>query len=97
MEIKQLERGVLIDGIKTSPCKVKVRKKDKEHSFVEITIHEGKNHQVKKMFQSVNHEVVKLKRERIAFLDLSGLKAGEYRKLTIKEVKKLYSLNNKNA
>ena len=94
LEIKQLERGVLIDGIKTSPCKVKVRKKDKEHSFVEITIHEGKNHQVKKMFQSVNHEVVKLKRERIAFLDLKGLKPGEYRYLTVKEVKKLYALKN---
>ena len=94
LEINQLEKGVLIDGVKTAPCKINVRKKDKEHSFVQITIHEGRNHQVKKMFQAVNHEVVKLKRERIAFLDLKGLKPGEYRYLTVKEVKKLYALKN---
>ena len=46
------------------------------------------------MFEAVNHEVVKLKREKIAFLDLKGLKPGEYRYLTIKEVKKLYALKN---
>ena len=94
LEIKQLEKGVIIDGNKTAPCKVKVRKKDKEHSFVQIIIHEGKNHQVKKMFEAVNHEVVKLKREKIAFLDLKGLKPGEYRYLSIKVVKKLYALKN---
>lgn len=94
LEIKQLETGVLIDGFKTSPSIVKVRKKDKKTntSLVQITIHEGKNHQVKKMFEAVGHRVEKLKRERIAFLDLTGLKPGEYRKLNIKEVKKLYGL-----
>ena len=94
MEIKQLENGVIIDEYKTSPSIVKVRKKDKKNnnSLVQITIHEGKNHQVKKMFEAVGHKVEKLKREKIAFLDLSGLKPGEYRKLSIKEVKKLYSL-----
>ena len=94
LEIKQLEKGIIIDGNKTAPCKVKVRKKTKEYSFVQIIIHEGKNHQVKKMFEAVNHEVVKLKREKIAFLDLRGLKPGEYRYLSIKEVKKLYALKN---
>ena len=94
LEIKQLERGVVIDGFKTSPAIIKVRKKDKKNndSLVQITIHEGKNHQVKKMFEAVGHKVIKLKRERIAFLDLSGLKPGEYRKLNIKEVKKLYGI-----
>lgn len=98
-EIKTLEEGVFIDNLKTAPCKIKVKKVDRKTntSLVQVTIHEGKNHQVKNMFSAVNHEVIKLKREKIAFLDLSGLKAGEYRKLTIKEVKKLYSLNNKNA
>jgi len=94
LEIKTLESGVLIDGIKTSKCRVKIKKIDKKAktSLVQITIHEGKNHQVKKMFNAINYEVLKLKREQIAFLDLSGLKPGEYRKLSIKEVKKLYSL-----
>lgn len=94
LEIKQLENGVVIDNFKTSPSIVKVRKKDKKNntSLVQVTIHEGKNHQVKKMFEAVGHKVIKLKRERIAFLDLTGLKPGEYRKLSVKEVKKLYGL-----
>lgn len=91
-EIKTLEKGVLIDGKKTAPCKVKVRKKEKESSIIELTIHEGKNHQVKKMFETIGFKVLKLKREKLAFLNLSGLKPGEYRYLSIKEVKMLYSL-----
>ena len=94
LEIKQLERGVVIDGFKTSPAIIKVRKKDKKNndSLVQITIHEGKNHQVKKMFEAVSHQVDKLKREEYANLTLRGLRPGEYRKLSIKEVKSLYAL-----
>jgi len=93
-EIMQLKNGVVIDGIKTSKARVKVKKVDKTNntSIVEITIHEGRNHQVKKMFECVGKEVVKLKRERIAFLDLTGLGSGEYRKLSHKEVSQLYVL-----
>lgn len=98
-EALKLSNGVLIDGKKTSKSKVKLKRFDKksETSIVEITIHEGRNHQVKKMFESIGHEVIKLKREKIDFLDLSGLKSGEYRKLSIKEVKRLYSNTNKNS
>ena len=69
------------------------RKTDKKTgtAIVEITIHEGKYHQVKRMFETVNLEVLKLKRERIAFLYLKGLTSGEYRRLTPKEVSKLYN------
>lgn len=97
-ELMALKNGVVIDGVKTRRAKVKTRRIDKETntSIVELTIHEGRNHQVKKMFEKVNHEVLKLKRERIAFLDLTGLKSGEYRKLNHKEVTVLYSMvNNK--
>ena len=89
----KLSNGVLIDGKKTSKARVKVKKYDKKTgtSVLELTIHEGRNHQVKKMFEAVGFEVLKLKREKIAFLDLTGLKSGSYRKLSIKEVKKLYS------
>ena len=92
-----LKNGVVIDGVKTSKAKVKVKKIDKENnkSIVELTIHEGKNHIVKKMFAALGYDVEKLKRERIAFLDLTGLKSGEYRKLNIKEVKELYAILNK--
>lgn len=96
-DIRKLETGIILDGKKTAPCKIKIKKIDKKNntSLVQVTIHEGRNHQVKNMFLSVGHEVIKLKREKIAFLDLTGLKSGEYRKLTVKEVKKLYSLDKK--
>ena len=92
-EINALERGVIIDNVKTSRSKARIKKYDKktDTSIVELTIHEGKNHQVKRMFESIGYEVLKLKRERIAFLDVNDLKSGEYRLLNIKEVKKLYN------
>ena len=95
-QIMNLKKGVYIDGVKTAKAKVKVKKIDNKTntSIVEITIHEGRNHQVKRMFESVGVEVLKLKRERIAFLDLTGLKSKDYRKLNPKEVKQLYDLAN---
>lgn len=95
--VHKLENGVSIDGVVVKSSRVKVKKIDNKtnHSMVEITIHEGKNHQVKKMFESVGYRVDKLKRERIAFLTTKGLVSGEYRKLSNKEVSKLYVLANK--
>lgn len=92
--VKKLEQGVMVDGVKTSRTKIRIKKLDKKNdaSYIEITIHEGKNHQVKKMFEAIGYKVVKLKRERYAFLDVNSLKSGEYRKLTTKEVKSLYAL-----
>ena len=93
-DIIKLSKGVIIDGRKTSKALVKVEKVDKKNnvSYVKLIIHEGRNHQVKKMFEAVGYQVIKLKRESFAGLDLKGLKSGEYRYLTIKEVKTLYSL-----
>ncbi len=93
-EIEKLSKGIEIDGIKTSKARIKVKKYDKKTntSIVEVIIHEGRNHQVKKMFEAVGHEVLKLKREQIAFLTLDGLSSKEYRMLTPKEVKRLYNL-----
>ena len=96
-EIKQLRSGIYIDGKKTAKAKVKLKKYDKrsDKSIIELIIHEGRNHQVKKMFESIHHDVLKLKRETYANLDLTNLKPGEYRKLTNKEVAILYSLIKK--
>ncbi len=93
-EIKKLKSGVIIDKKKTSPAKVKLRKVDKKNNtcIVELTIHEGRNHQVKKMIESVGFEVMKLKRERFGFLTLKGLNSGEYRNLNKKEISKLHDL-----
>ncbi len=93
-DIHKLKSGVMIDSKKTSPALVKLKSYDKKTntSMVLITIHEGHNHQVKKMFLSIGYEVLKLTRLKFAFLDVKNLKSGEYRMLTPKEVKKLYGL-----
>lgn len=95
-ELRRLCNGVFIDGKKTSKAKAKILRIDKKtnSSIVELIIHEGKNHQVKKMFEAIGYNVEKLKRESIAFLTLDGVKSGEYRELSIKEVKKLYGEKN---
>lgn len=95
--VKKLLAGVSIDNDIVKASRVKVRKTDPktDSSMVEITIHEGKNHQVKKMFESVGYLVDKLKRERIGFLTCGNLQSGEYRKLSNKEVSQLYVLANK--
>ncbi len=92
--IRKLKLGVVIDKRRCIPNRVKLRKVDKTKStsIVEIIIHDGKNHEIKTMFESIGYLIEKLKRERIEFLTLEGLKSGEYRKITPKEIKKLYSL-----
>ena len=96
-DVKRLRCGVVIAGKKTSKCYVKVRSVDKEKNtcIVELVIHEGRNHQVKKMIESVGKKVIKLKREKFAIFDCSSLKYGEYRRLTNKEISVLYSMIKK--
>ena len=95
-DVKRLREGVVIDGYKTSKCHVKVRSidKNKKTSIVELVIHEGRNHQVKKMIEAVGKKVIKLKRERYGIFDLRGLNTSEYRKITSKEVSVMYHLIN---
>ena len=94
-QLIKLATGVYIDGVKTSRGKSRIIKYDKKSdtSRVELTIHEGKNHQVKKMFEAIGYNVVKLKRESIDFLSVKNMKSGEYVMLTPKDVKILYSLS----
>lgn len=92
--INKLKNGVIIDGKKTEKCRVKLRKTDLKNntSMVEVTIHEGRNHQVKKMFDAVGFEVLKLKRERFGIFTLQGLTSGDYRRLSPKEVAKIFGV-----
>lgn len=91
-EFYGLKKGIDIEGRKVIPTHLKVRKSEENSEIVEISIVEGRNHIVKKIFESLGHSVIKLKRESYAFLTLGNLKSGEYRELSLKEVKKLYSL-----
>ena len=92
--LNKLEKGVYLEGVKTLPCKIKVTGKDTEHktTMLMIKLVEGKNRQVKKMFESMGHRVKRLHRIQVGFINLKGLKPGEYRILKPQEVKELKKL-----
>jgi 23S rRNA pseudouridine2605 synthase len=92
--VRKLEKGIMLDDGKTAPAKVNVLSMDnkKQTAIIEITIHEGRNRQVRRMFEAIGHEVLKLKRERYGFLTLGGLSAGDARELTPHEVKQIRAL-----
>lgn len=92
--LRILERGVKLEDGVTAPARAKVVSADKtkNKTIVEITIHEGRNRQVRRMFDAIGHPVQKLKRENYAFLHLGGLGTGDSRELTPHEVKKLRAL-----
>jgi len=93
-KLKSLERGIRLEDGKTAPAKTKVLSidKKKQTAIVELVIHEGRNRQVRRMFEAIGHQVMKLKRERYGFLTLQGLTAGDARELTAHEVKQLRAL-----
>ena len=91
--IMKLKKGIKLDGELVKAYHIKKKKVNVEQntSLVELTIHEGKNHQVKRMLEAVNYPVIKLTRERVDIFDVKNLKSGEYRRLTPKEVQVIYS------
>jgi len=84
--LEKLRNGVVIDGEKTKKCNIKIAETDKEYTKFHVTITEGKNREIRKMFESVNKDITFLKRIRIGDLQLSGLDRGEVRKLTSEEI-----------
>lgn len=93
--LKRLAKGVMVDGKLTSKANVKLLKQNTSNqtAVVELTIHEGWNHQVKKMFEAIGHPVIKLKREAFAFLNMDKMQAGDWRYLTSFEVDKLRKMS----
>lgn len=89
--LMKLQNGIKLEDGKTAPAKVMMTLADPiaNKAICEITIHEGRNRQVRRMFEAIGTPVVKLKRERFAFLDLGNLSPGEFRPLTKHEVKRL--------
>lgn len=87
--INRLRHGVIIDGKLTSPAEVRLIRYDSFSTDLLITIHEGRNRQVRKMIDSVGHQVVRLKRVRFGPVLLGDLPAGMWRKLSDKEINAL--------
>ena len=90
-DIEKLEKGVDIGGYITKPAKVKILKTDieKNISRLEITIHEGKNRQVRKMCEAIGKKVQALHRTKIGNISVKTLKIGQWRYLTKKEIEEL--------
>ena len=89
-DLQRLEQGIVLDGTKTWPARLRVVKKKKDAAVIEIIIHEGKKRQVRKMFQAVGHPVIRLKRTAYGKLLLENLPEGNYRFLDQIDVKKLF-------
>ena len=91
-DVQKLRSGVYIDGVKTKKCNIRLIESTKTGSKLHITITEGRNRQVRKMFEAVNNNVDFLKRIKIGDLTLTGLDRGQVRQLTAREVDYLLNL-----
>ncbi len=93
--LARLQDGVMLEDGKTAPCKARVVKStDAGNCWVEITVTEGRNRLVRRMFAEVGHPVAKLRRESFGTISLRGLERGQYRALTPEEVQRLHDLAN---
>ncbi len=90
--LEQLKRGVLLPEGKTAPARVRLLKQFGNQALLEISLREGKKRQVRKMCEFIGHPVMELKRTKLAFLALKGLRPGQYRLLTTEEVLRLKKL-----
>jgi len=90
--INKLRRGIrLEDGFKTAPADIKELKHTENNGWYQVTLHEGHNQQIRKMFDAVGHSVVKLKRIAIGHIDYDRLPVGAYRELDEDEVKEFFN------
>jgi pseudouridine synthase len=88
-QIENIKRGVVIDGVKTKKCSVKLVDQTRTHSKYQVIVTEGRNREIRKLFLSQGKEVKFLKRTKIGELTLTGLNRGDVRKLTQEEVEYL--------
>jgi pseudouridine synthase len=84
-----MRQGLLLEDGRTAPAQVKLLVQDEISSLLEISIHEGRKRQIKRMCAAINHPVLNLKRTKLAFLSLQGLDEGEHRFLSDQEVEDL--------
>jgi 23S rRNA pseudouridine2605 synthase len=89
-DLQKLEQGIVLDGQRTAPARIR-RLSVRDKPWYEVTLVEGRYHQVRRMFERIGQAVIKLKRVRIAFLTDQGLRPGQFRNLASAEVKRLKS------
>lgn len=91
-EIKKLERGVYLDNKKTAPSKIKLLRENQKTTIFSIEIHEGRKREIRRMFKTVGHPVLLLKRIKFAGLTIGKLKSGRWRHLAPPEIDRLKKL-----
>ncbi|MCF6188676.1 MAG: rRNA pseudouridine synthase [Desulfobulbaceae bacterium] len=89
--IHRLERGIILDGTRTLPAEIRFLSRKKGNVRLQVILHEGKKRQVRKMFSAIGHPVKTLKRTAYGRLTLGRLRPAEYRFLTGKDIKKVFS------
>jgi len=96
-DLRKLERGIVLDAQRTAPARIRplMSAADRDKPWYEITLVEGRYHQVRRMFERIGQEVLKLKRIRIAFLTDEGLATGQFRHLTPLEIRRLKEMSAK--
>lgn len=93
-DLARLSSGVVIEGKKTSPCRVRVIKCAKQVTLVEMVLTEGRKREVRRMWEAVGYRVVRLRRVAFGCVTLRGLAPGDFRPLTSEEVKGLRRMVN---
>lgn len=88
--IDDLRKGIMLDDGKTAPAEISVTQQTGTSTFVDITIHEGRKRQIRRMFLAIGHKVIFLKRIAIHDVSLDNLSLGNFRPLTHQEVEVLY-------
>ncbi len=90
-DLERLKKGIKLDDGMTAPAEAEYHDVDPDGKFatISITIHEGRNRQVRRMFEAIHHPVTRLKRISFGGIALGGLQRGKYRKLTAEEIRKL--------
>jgi pseudouridine synthase len=94
--IQRLRKGVVLeDGTRTAPAKITKLSETQTNAWYEVLLHQGRNQQVRRMFELIGHSVLKLRRVRIGFLTDEGLKPAYYRLLAPAEVARLMKSQNR--
>ncbi len=88
-DMRRLRAGILLDDHKTAPAKARMLKQEALSSVVLVTIHEGRNRQVRRMFEETGHRVLQLRRVKFGPLELGDLPRGQWRELTAEEARRL--------
>src|SRR5215468_183580 len=91
-QIAMIERGVTIGGKRTAPAEIRLTEESETNAWYKVTLYEGRNQQIRKMFDHIGHSVIKLRRVKIGFLKNEKLKPGQYRFLSEAEVKRFFKL-----